>query len=168
MGYTHLTDISKFISPFEFTKTAGTWSPTFSSNLVSDVRTAAAAAFKLIIPVSLPGSTIKLQGAKLVSIDLIYKIATKDATAFTVTLVKTALGANETAAAGSVIPSSLDAAHDTAAKCYAQKDHTLKCSVTTPFFIGSDEAVFMVVEVTAADNTVFTNFGAVANFTLRL
>lgn len=88
MGYTHLTDISIPISPLAYIKSAGTWTPTFDSNIVYDTRTAAAASFKLFIPVPLLGSSTLTQGSKLVKIDYNYSITTAACTAFTVKLVK--------------------------------------------------------------------------------
>ncbi len=167
MGYTHLTDISQFISPFAYAKTAGTWTPSVESNIPYDVRTAAAASFVLAIPICLPGSSIKLQGAKLVSIDVYYSIETAG-TAFTTTLNLVTMGDHGSGHSGASVPITLDANHNTAAKCYADNDHKLTCSVDAPFFPGNNQALFLCLAVTAAAGTVFANFGAVANFTLRL
>ena len=82
MGYVNVTDISQFIPPAEILKTAGTWTPTIASNVVSDVRTAADAEFTLLVPLTLPGSLVGLQGAKIISIDVWYKIATAAADDF--------------------------------------------------------------------------------------
>ncbi len=168
MGYTHLTDISQFISPFAYGKTAGTWTPTIISNLVSDVRSAAAASFVLCIPICLPGSSIKLQGAKLISIDVYYYIDTKAATAFTTALNLQTFAVHGSSITADAVAITLDANHDTAAKCYKIDDHKLTCSVDAPFFPADNEALFLSLAVTAADSTEFANFGAVANFTLRL
>ena len=168
MGYVNLTDISQFISPFAFTKTAGTWTPTISSNLVSDVRTAAGAAFTLLIPVVQPGSSVKLQGVKLKSIDVYYKIATTAATAFSVALSRVTLGAHGVASTGAAVTIALDKDHDTEAERYAIADHKLTASLALPAFIGHNEAFWLSFVITAAAGTVFTNFGAQVNFTLRL
>ena len=40
MGYVSDKHFSQFISPFAYGKSAGTWTPTIGSNVVSDVRTA--------------------------------------------------------------------------------------------------------------------------------
>lgn len=167
MGYTHLTDISIPISPLAYIKSAGTWTPTFDSNIVYDTRTAAAASFKLFIPVPLLGSSTLTQGSKLVKIDYNYSITTAACTAFTVKLVKQKL--NPTGGfTASLVPTTLDSNHDTAAKCYAADDHHLTCFVTTPVFPAANEVYHLCIEVTAAATSVYNNLGAIAYFTLRL
>ena len=76
MGYVHDTAMSQFVSPFECGYTAGTWTATISSNLISNVRTAADASFTILAPVTLPSNSVALKGAYLQSIDVYYKIAT--------------------------------------------------------------------------------------------
>ncbi len=168
MGYTHLTDISQLIPPSAVQKTAGTWTPTIAANLVSDVRTAAAASFTLLIPVVLPGSTGGLQGARLESLDVFYKIATKAGSAFTFALNQVALADNGVACLGASVDITPDSSHNTAAKCYAIGDHKLTVSVDQPAFIKSGTALWLSLAITAQDTTVFSFFGAQANFTLRL
>ena len=146
MGYTHLTDISIPISPLAYIKSAGTWTPTFDSNIVYDTRTAAAASFKLFIPVPLLGSSTLTQGSKLVKIDYNYSITTAACTAFTVKLVKQKL--NPTGGfTSSLVPTTLDSNHDTAAKCYAADDHHLTCFVTTPVFLQPMRCITSVLKL---------------------
>jgi hypothetical protein len=76
MGYVNVTDITKFIPPSKILKTAGTWTPAISSNVISEARGAADEAVTLLIPVDLEGADVALQGAKLQSVDIWYKIAT--------------------------------------------------------------------------------------------
>lgn len=168
MGYVHNTDITEFISPFAYAKTAGTWTPTIASNLISDVRTAAGAAFTLLIPVVLPGSSIALQGGKLVSIHVWYSIGTNAATAFAVALDKVSLNAQAAACTGAAIVHTLDTGHDTEAERYAVAAHKLTATLTTPAFIAYNTAIWLSFVVTAHAGTVWSNFGAQANFTLRL
>lgn len=168
MGYVHTTDISKFISPFAYAKTAGTWTPTIASNLISDVRTAAAAAFTLLIPVVLPGSSIARQGGKLVSVDVWYKIATAEPTDFTIAMNKVSLNAQAAACAGAAVAITLDTGHDTAAERYAIADHKLTAILNVAAFLDKNAAYWLSLVITAAAGTVYTNFGAQANFTLRL
>lgn len=168
MGYTHTENISQFISPFAYTKTAGTWTPTIATNLISDVRTAAGAAFTLLIPLNPPGSSSGLLGAKIVSVDVFYKIATNAATAFAVGLDRVALGAHGVATAGAAVAHTFDTDHDTEAERYAIADHKLTATITTPAFIVKNHAFWLSFVITAHAGTVFTNFGAVVNYTLRL
>ncbi len=168
MGYTHLKDISHFVSPFDIAKSAGTWTPTVSSNLVSDVRTAAGAAFTILIPIVLPGSLVGTQGAKIISIDVFYKIGTAAATAFGVALNKVSLNAHGVASAGAAVSVTLDADHDTEAERYAVEDHKMTITLGSPVFLQKNAAYFVSCVITAAAGTVFTLFGAQINYELRV
>jgi hypothetical protein len=169
MGYVHLTDICKFISPFDMAKSAGTWTPTVSSDLVTDVRGAADAAFDVLIPIVLPGSAGALQGAKLVSIDVWYIIGTAAADAFaTVEVDKVVLPVDGTAPTGSNPTVTIDADHDTSAERLAVDEHKMTVTLATPEFIEDDEAWYLHLNIDAAATTVFSLVGAQANFTLRL
>lgn len=168
MGYVNITDISEFISPFAYAKTAGTWTPTIASNLVSDVRTAAGAAFTLLIPVIKPGSSISLQGGKLVSIDVWYSIATDAATAFAVALSKVTLAAQGVACTGAAVDITFDVDHDTEAERYAVASHKLTATLNAPAFVDKNAAYWLSFVITAAAGTVYTNFGAQVNYILRL
>jgi hypothetical protein len=167
MGYVHNTAISEFISPFAFAKTAGTWTPTIASNVVSDVRTAAGAAFTVLIPLVLPGSASELLGAKIISVDVFYKIATNAATAFAVALDKVTI-ATTGAATGAAVAHTFDAGHDTEAERYAVADHMLTATITAPHFVAKNTAYWLSFVITAHANTVYTAYGAQVNYQLRL
>ena len=169
MGYVNVTDISQFIPPAEILKTAGTWTPTIASNVVSDVRTAADAEFTLLVPLTLPGSLVGLQGAKIISIDVWYKIATAAADDFaTVAIHKVALNADTVAVAGTAPTVSIDAAHDTAAERKAVATHKMTVSLASEVFVDKNVAYWLSMVVDAHANTVFTLYGAQVNYTLRL
>ncbi len=168
MGYTHDTHMSKFISPVMIQKTAGTWTPSVSSNVELDVRTAADAAFTLLIPIPLPSNSEYRKGCKLVSIDVFYKIGTAAADDFaTVALNKYSLPANDAAPSGAAVTCMIDAAHDTAAERLAVDDHTMTVTLTTPEWIDNDAAFMLSLVIDAAATTVFTLYGARANYTAR-
>jgi hypothetical protein len=166
----HNTHMSKFIPPQSIVKTAGTWTPSVAANLPIDVRTAAGAAFTLIIPIPLDMNSTYRAGARLKSIDVWYKILTADATDFaTVELEKitlTATGSKPTAAALTGV--TIDALHDTAAERKAAGEHTMTVTLNTPEWLDDDEAYALTCVVDAAAGTVFTLYGARANFELRL
>jgi hypothetical protein len=169
MGYVNVTDISQFIPPSAIQKTLGTWTPTIASNVVSDVRTAADANFTLLIPLVLPGSEIALQGAKIKSIDVWYKIATAAADDFaTVTLNKVTLATDTVAVSGAAVDVTIDTAHDSAAERKAIASHKMTVTLDAEVFIDQDYAYWLSCVVDAAANTVFTLFGARVNYTLRL
>jgi hypothetical protein len=165
----HNTHVNHFISPFGVGKSAGTWTPTIAANVAKDVRTAAAAAFTLLVPISLPQSSNLRNGARLKSLDVYYKILTADATDFaTVELEKMALPATGSAPTGAAVTTTLDSGHDTAAKRKAQGEHTMTVSLDVPVYMGKDEAYALQMVVDAAAGTVFTLYGVRANYDLRL
>lgn len=169
MGYVNLTDICQFIPPATIQKTLGTWTPAVSADVVSEVRSAADAAFDLLIPLALPGSQVGLQAAKLQSVDVWYKIATVAADDFAVVeLDRIGLNADTVAISGSNPAISLDAAHDTAAKRKALGSHKMTVTLTTPVFIEKNSVYALHLSVDAAATTVFTLYGAQVNYTLRL
>jgi hypothetical protein len=168
MGYVSINGLTVFIPPSKIQKTAGTWTPTIASNLISDVRSAAGAAFTLLVPIELPFSHLGDHGAKLLSVDVFYKIATAAGTGFTIALNKVSLPANDVAAAGAAVAVTMDTAHDTAAECYAVDDHTLTATLDVPAYIEDDDAYYLSLVITAAAGTIFSLFGARANFDLRL
>ncbi len=169
MGYVHLTDICQFIPPADILKSAGTWTPTYASNVSKDVRGTAEAAFALHIPIVLPGSNLGLQGAKLHSIDVWWKTATASLTSFAAPeLNKIALPAHGVAVSGAELTTTLDADHDTEAERVDQDDHKMIVTLETPVFLEDDYAYILYMALEAAATTAFTLYGAQANFTLRL
>jgi hypothetical protein len=169
MGYTNLTDICQLVSPGEMMKTQGTWTPGESSGVVGEERSAADDAFELLIPLKLPGSAVGVQGAKILSIDVWYKVATAALTSFnTVEVVKTSLSANGSAMTGETIPTSVDADNDTSAERVTVDEHKMTITITTPVFIQDDEAWYVHLGADPAAGSVFTLYGAQVNFELRL
>ena len=169
MGYVHLTDLCQFIPPSMIQKSAGTWTPTIGSNVASDVRTADENTFDLVIPIPLPASNLGLQGAKLASIDFWWKNATAAlAGASAPVLNKVTLPATAVAVTGAAITTSLDTAHDTEAERITVASHKMVITVSTPFFLEDDYGYILTIAWSAAATSVFTLYGAQANFTLRL
>lgn len=169
MGYVHDTRMSQFIPPAAITKTAGTWTPSVASYVLKEARTAADAAFTLYIPIPIPSNAAYLKGARLKSIDVWYKIATAAADDFaTVTLNQIALPGNGDAPAGAAPTVTLDASHDTAAKRKTAADHKMTVTLSTPAWLHSDHAYILELIIDAAATTVFTLYGARANYELRV
>jgi hypothetical protein len=168
MGYTHDTHYAQFISPFQYQKTAGTWTATLASNTVGDVRTAADAAFDLYIPILIPSNASALKGAMLTSIDVYWRCATAamDAVA-TVELEKMTLPANASVVSGAAVTVTVDAANDTTAERLTLASHTMTVTVTTPTWSDDGECYWLYIACDAAATSVWTNWGAVAHFTLR-
>lgn len=166
MGYVNNTLMTQYVPVGMISKSAGTWTVGASNNIISEARTAAAASFDLMIPVSLKGAEAYRQGAKLKTITLYYAIGTKAATDFaTVALSKVTLGST---VSGEAVTVTLDSKHDTAAERKAVGTHEMVVTISTPDYIGDDEAYYLHCVVSAADTTVFTLYGAVLGFELRL
>ena len=170
MGYVTLQNVNQFISPFQISKSAGTWTPTLAGHLVCDLRTAGAAGFYVLIPITLPGSINDNQCAKLKSVDVWYKIG-KAAMAgmASVTVKKQTLAADTVAVTGADFTDiTLDADHDSEAKRKAVASHKMTVTFDNQPYLDNDEALFIVMSCEGAATSVFTLLGAQANFELRM
>lgn len=170
MGYVHDTHMSQFISPAEFEMSAGTWTVAESSNIVSRARSAADAAFTALIPILPPSNASANKGAKLKSIDVFYAIGTGAADDFaTVELEKMVLSPDDTVVSGAAVDVTLDAGHDSAAERLAvDTDHCMTITLDNPAWIDDGDCYWLKLVVDCAANTVFTFYGARANYDLRV
>ena len=170
MGYVNDTTMCKFISALKAMFTAGTWTPTIAANVVANVRTAADGAFTALIPIDLPANSVALKGALLKSIDVFYAIGTAAADDFaTVELEKMTLGVDDVAISGAAVVTTCEAGHDTAAERLAvDTDHVMTVTLTTPVWIDDGDAFVLALIVDCAATTVFSLFGARANYTMRV
>jgi hypothetical protein len=169
MGYVNDTNMKQFISPFGFGFSAGTWTPTISSELVSNVRSQADASVTILIPIPVPSNSKAFKGAKLASVDIWYAIATAAADDFaTAEIVKQALGVDDTVNTGSAPAVTLDTGHDTAAERLAvDTDHRMTITLDTPVWIDDNDAFFVHLVVDCAATTDLILYGAQANYTFR-
>ena len=170
MGYVNDTTMCKFISPLKAMFSAGTWVPTITANVIANIRAAGDGAFTALIPIELPGNSVALKGCLLKSIDVFYAIGTAAADDFaTVELEKMTLGVDDTAITGAAVVTTCEAGHDTAAERLAvDTDHVMTVTLTTPVWIDDGDAFVLALIVDCAATTVFTLFGARANYTLRV
>lgn len=170
MGYVTDTHMSKFLSALDFTFSAGTWTPTLASNVLSMVRSAADASFTAYIPLKVDSNASALKGVKIKSIDVYYAIGTGAADDFaTVELEKMTLGPDDTAITGAAVTGTCDAGHDSAAERKAvDTDHVLTFTITTPAWSDDGDAYVLELIVDCAATTVFTFFGARVNYDLRV
>jgi len=170
MGYTQDVHMARFISPNQFAFSAGTWTPTVASDVLTMVRSAADASFTAMIPININSNSIPLKGSKLVSIDIWYAIGTKDADDFaTVDLNKVVYSPDDTAPSAAAVDITLDTGHDSAAERKVQdSDHCITITLTTPAWLDDGDFYWVELIVDCADTTVFTFHGARANFTLRV
>ena len=170
MGYVNDTAMSQFISPFQVGFSAGTWVPTLTANVAANIRAAGDGAFTALIPIAPPGNSVALKGSYLKSIDVYYAIGTAAADDFaTVELEKMTLGADDTAITGAAVVTTCDAGHDTAAERLAvDTDHVMTITLTTPVWVDDGDAFVLALIVDCAATTVFSLFGARANYTMRV
>ena len=150
-------------------KTQGTWLAAVSSNVISQNRAASASAFSLVIPLQIPGARSALQGSKIISVEVYYKIATAEATAFTAPEVaKITLPATGSAPSGIALACTMDALHGTQDRRIEIDDHSMLATLNTPVFLDADYAYYLTFSITPASATLFTLFGAKINYELRL
>ena len=169
MGYVNDTAMSQWIPPSMIQKSAGTWTPTVASNTVGDVRTAADAAFNLMVPIKIPGNSVGLKGARLKSVELLYRTATAalDAVA-TVELEKMTVAASTNVVTGAAVTVTINSAEDTDAKRLTLASHRVIVTVTNPEWVDNDVMYSLYVTFDAAATSVVTLWGAVVNFDLRV
>jgi len=163
--------MSQFIPPSELQHSAGTWTVSEASNLMKSARGAADASFTTLVPIRIPSNGSAKKGARLKSIDVWYAIGTGACDDFaTVELEKVTLPADDTAVSGAAVSGvTLDAGHDTAAKRLAvDTDHCMTVTLDDPAWVDDGEFYFIKLVVDCAANTVFTFFGARANYDLRI
>jgi hypothetical protein len=170
MGYVNLQDICQFISPAEMLKSAGTWTPTLSLHLPYEAKTAGADSFYLMIPIKLPASHVGTQCTKLKSVDIWYKIATAAfADIAAVEVKKQTLAANAVAVSAAAYTAiALDADHDTAAERKTVASHKMTVTFTDEPYLEDDEVYWIIITCEAAATSVFSLYGAQANFELRM
>lgn len=170
MGYVHDTQMSQVIPVNQISKSAGTWTESIASNVHKSARTAADAAFSLFIPIPIPSNGAGLKGARLKSIDVYYTVGTAALDDFaTVELEKIVLpAATGSAPTGAAVSTTLDTGHDTAAERLAVASHKMTVTLDTPAWVDDDDAYVLQLVVDAAATTVFTLWGARANYDLRM
>jgi hypothetical protein len=169
MGYVHDTQMSQFIFPSQIAKSAGTWTPTLTGAMPSDVRTAGDGTFILLIPIPLPSNNAAYKGALLKSIDLYYGISVAAADGIaTVTLQKITLPTTQVIPTAAVVTTTQDSLNDTTAKRLTLAEHAMTITLTTPEWIDDACAFELYVAADMAATSVFALYGARANYTLRM
>jgi len=161
--------MSQFLSPFQFGFSAGTWTPTITSDVIANVRTAAAAANTIFIPLEVQGNSAYREGSMIFSVDIWYTIGTADLTDFaTVTLEQVTLPGDAVAVTGANNTGiTLDATHNTAALRKAQGQHKMTVTITTPIWVPKTTAYYIQLIISAAASSVLTLYGAQINFVER-
>ena len=164
----HNTHMSQFIPPTAFhfstatmTQVAGSVAGTIAMN-----RAAANQTSLITIPIVVPGNSVALQGAKLVSVEVDYENFTAEATSLTWTLNKVTRGV-DTAVAVVAAVTKTDAI--AAADSHSVDQHKQVITITTPEWVDNDVYYLLEISLVAGAGGCTQHFlGAVANFTLRV
>ena len=168
MGYVHDTHVSQYIPPTAFHCVTGTYTNAAGviAGTIAKHRAAAASTGVVTIPIMIPGNSVALKGAKLVSIEVDYENKVGEADSFTWTLNKVTRGA-DTAVAVVAAVTKTNTIADADAKTVDQ--HKQVITVTTPAWIDNDEYYLLELSLVAGAGGNTAKFlGAVANYTLRL
>lgn len=168
MGYVH-DKFSVFIPFTQFAHDAGVWTPTVESNVWFNRRTASDASATTYIPLAgVPQRDGGVKGAQLESVEVHFRIGTGALDAMEAHLYKATLGADSSLLTVAEVPTTYDAGHDTAAERIDVDEHLMALTPSSPEFLEDDEMLFVEVVYDAALGSVIDEFGAVANWTLRL
>ena len=133
------------------------------------MRTAANAAFTVLIPILLPSNSEYRKGAYLKSVDVFYIIATEDMdTVAELVIDQVTLAVDGTVCAGVTVAVTVDAANLVAAYRADQEDHTMTATLDTPVWIDESDAFYASLVCDGGAAGVFSMVGARANYTLRV
>jgi len=161
--------MSAFIPAADIIKTAGTWTTTLSSNTVGDVRTAADTTFNLFVPLNPPlGNSVALKGCRIKSVELLYKVATAAMDSVTTVEIEKVSVSSAGVVTGAAVTATINSAEDTSAKRLAVADHRLIATISSPTWLDNDEAYWLYVTFDAAATSVFTLWGAIVNYDLKV
>lgn len=168
MGYLH-DNVSAIIPFTEFAHSAGTWTPTVSSNIWMSRRTAADAAATTLVPIAnLLQRDGALKGAKLLSIEFHFRVGTAALDAMEAHLYKGTLAADGTLWTTAEVTTTYDTGHDTAPERIDVDEHKMTLTPSTTFYLEENEFLYLEVVYDAAATSVIDEFFAVANLTVRL
>ncbi|MDT8381837.1 MAG: hypothetical protein RQ728_06230 [Brevefilum sp.] len=170
MGYVNISQLSQFIPPTDFIKIGtGTWSSKLTSNVLSLERAAAAADIQIYVPISLMSSPIKTQGAKILSLDLWFKIAAADVDMLSPACFKTTLSANGSPVTAVVYSDiSADAAHSVPLSAGSIGDHKMSLTFTNPPYFLEDTIYSFGFAINGTNLAVISLFGAQVSYKLRI
>jgi len=169
MGYVHDVNMFRFVPPEIAQYSAGAWTDNNGSDVWKKQKAAAAESFTIKVPINIPGNSAASRGCYLKSIQVWYRIATAACTAFSCAIKKVTMPANGASVGSGVAQSfTYDTDHDAEAERYAIASHTMTLTITTPFWIDSDENVYLEIAVTSGATTVFNYYGIMVSYTLRV
>lgn len=168
MGYVH--DNVSIVVPFtKYGHSAGTWTPTVASNVWYNRRTAADAAATSYIPLcDVPQRDGAKKGAKLLSVDVHFRIVTAALDAMEAHLYKATFGADGALLTVAEVTTTYDTGHDAAAERIDVDEHKMTLTPSTPAYLEENEMLFVEVVYDGSATGVIDEFYSVGNWTLRL
>jgi len=169
MGYVNISQLSQFIPPTDFIKIGtGTWTSKLVSNVLCLERAAAAADIQVYVPVSLMSSPIKTQGAKILSLDLWFKL-TAEVDFLSSACFKTTLSDNGVAVSAAVYSDvTTDADHSAPLAAGVVGNHKMTLTFNNPPFFLEDTIYSFGFVINGTNAAVITLYGAQVSFKLRI
>jgi hypothetical protein len=165
MGFTHNTAMSQFVPPSQCAFTAGTWTPTITSDVPTLVRTAADVDNTIIIPLNVPSNGAYRAGSRIASVDVYYLVGTANLTAVTPTVEKVTLTADGSAPTGAAVTAVTY--NKAAADRIGQASHTLTMTFNSPPWVDDGNAYYLDILLDTGATAVFTFKGVRINYTDR-
>ena len=170
-GYVHDTAVSVMIPPRSCIFNVGTWTDTAGavSGTYCVRKTAAANSPFLVIPLMPLQNSVALKGSLIKSVDVWWIVGTAALTTLTATVRQNTVPANGAAYPASVTPAfTYDANHLNNAARVTQAQHSMTCTLTTPFWLSNTEQDVLELTLVDPGTAVFDFYGARVNYTLRL
>lgn len=161
------THVSQFIPPLDFMCVTGTWTEIAGqvTGTICKHKAAAAETTVVSIPILIPGNSVALQGAKLVSIEVDYEVLVADCTSITTVLNKVTRGADLAVA---VVTQPTVTQSPTAALSKVTDQHKLVVTLSTPEWVSNGAYYILQMTCVCPATTQLDFLGAVANYTLRV
>ena len=160
------THMSQYIPPTKFHYVTGTWTQAAGqvAGTIAVHKAATAETAVVTIPIEIPGNSVALQGAKLLSIEVDYEILVADLTSITAVLNKVTRGADLAVATVAAVTQTQV---PTAALAKVTDQHKLVVTLTTPEWDLSTTYYLLQLTCVAPASTTLDFLAAVANFTFR-
>ena len=169
MGYVNDVSLSQYIPTSQFVcDLASTWSYSGAGD-TPGLYHEATGTLPIYIPIVLPGSANRNQGARIKSIDVYYKVDTAALTSVAEpALHKVTLSANGSDLSTADVTTSLDSGHDTAAERITVASHKMTVTPDTPFYLPADAYTVLELSFVGSASSELFVLGAQVNYEIRL
>ena len=169
MGYVNDVSLSQFIPTSQFVcDLASTWSYSGAGD-TPGLYHEATGTLPIYIPIALPGSANRNQGAKIKSIDVYYKVDTAALTSVAEPVLhKVTLSANGSDLSAADVDTSLDSDHDAAAERITVASHKMTVTPDAPFYLVADAYTVLELSFVGSASSELFVLGAQVNYEIRL